>query len=299
MKIKLLPRIYCGQIAYIKIYLDWSLAIMFFLITLGMATSVFPSWHPDWHTWIIWILSALAALFFISSILIHELSHALIGRRKGIEVKNITLFVFGGVAQLEHEPHTWQAELWMALAGPIASIILGVIILIISILTMDLDYIKAVDSAHVLESLSPATSLLFWLGPINIFLGLFNLIPGFPMDGGRVFRAVLWAMTHDIRQATFWAYRVGQVCAGLFIMIGIATILDFPIIPFLGTGLIGGLWFIFIGWFLYRSAQISYQQLLGLLAQEAFEALPIYQKILIKILRVLKIHKHPNLGYGK
>ncbi|CAB1276263.1 site-2 protease family protein [Candidatus Nitrosacidococcus tergens] len=299
MKIKLFPKIYCGQIAYIKIYLDWSLSIMFFLITLGMATSIFPSWHPEWSIWTLWILSALAALFFILSILVHELSHALVGRGKNIEVKNITLFVFGGVAQLEHEPHTWQAELWMAFAGPIASIILGVIILIISILTMDLDYIKTVDSVHVLESLSPSTTLLFWLGPINIFLGLFNLIPGFPMDGGRVLRAVLWGITYDIRRATFWAYRVGQVCAGLFMGIGIATILNFPIIPFLGTGLIGGLWFIFIGWFLYRSAQISYDQLLELLAQEAFASLPAYQKVFIKIIQFLKSHKHPNLGCGK
>ena len=115
-----------GSIAGIAIHVDWSLAIIFVLITSGLAMSLFPAWHPDWSAPIAWLTALAAALLLFASVLVHELSHALVGRAQGITVRRITLFVFGGLAHLEREPHGWRAELVMAIVGPAASLALGV-----------------------------------------------------------------------------------------------------------------------------------------------------------------------------
>ena len=120
-----------GQIAGIDIRVDLSLAIVFALITFSLGTGLFPSWHPDWSPFVTWATALAAASLFFVSILIHELSHALVGRAHEIPVNAITLFVFGGVAQLEREPHAWRAELWMAIAGPITSFALGMLFLLV------------------------------------------------------------------------------------------------------------------------------------------------------------------------
>jgi Zn-dependent protease/predicted transcriptional regulator len=258
-----------GQVVGIDIHVDLSLAIVFSLITLSLGTGLFPAWHPEWSPLVTWVTALAAAFSFFVSILIHELSHALVGRARGIPINAITLFVFGGVAQLEHEPHAWRAELWMAIAGPITSLVLGLLFLVLGGMfagPVDLD-----DGERAFAALNPTATLLLWLGPVNIILALFNLVPGFPLDGGRVLRAILWGLTGDILRATQWASKLGQAFAWFLIMVGISMMLGLRV-PLLGGGLVSGMWLGFIGWFLNNAALTSYRQLL---VREALEDVPV------------------------
>lgn len=258
-----------GRVAGIDIRVDFSLAIVFSLITFSLGMGLFPSWHPDWGPFITWVTAVAAAFSFFISILIHELSHALVGRAKGIPVNAITLFVFGGVAQLEREPDSWRAELWMAIAGPIASLVLGILFLVLGGLfagPVDLD-----DGERAYAALNPIATLLLWLGPVNIILAVFNLVPGFPLDGGRVLRAILWGITNDLLRATEWASKLGQAFAWLLIMVGVSMILGLRV-PLLGGGLLSGMWLALIGWFLNNAALMSYRQLL---VSEVLQDVPV------------------------
>jgi len=249
-----------ARIAGIDVYLDWSLAIIFMLVTFSLGAVAFPSWHPQWGPLTIWATAAAAAVLFFASVLTHEMSHALVGRRYGIDVPTITLFVFGGMAHMREEPQAWRAELMMAVAGPITSLLLGgLFIWIGGLLAGPLP--DTVDPAEFVSSLSPVATLLFWLGPINVILGIFNLVPGFPLDGGRVLRAALWGATGDIVRATRWASNAGRAVAWLLIATGFAMALGVQV-PFFGAGLGGGLWLALIGWFLHNAAVASYRQML-------------------------------------
>lgn len=264
-----------GRIAGIEIRLDWSLGIIFFLILYSLAVYLFPAWHPDWSASTSWITGFAAAVLFFASVLTHEMSHALVGRRFGMEIRRITLFIFGGMAHLEDEPPTWKAELSMAAVGPITSLIIGVVFLWIGgIIAGPVD--MTVGATAALASLGPVATLLMWLGPINILLGLFNLVPGFPLDGGRVLRAILWAITGNLRKATLWASRGGQAFAWLLIGSGVAMMLGIPVPPF-GAGLVNGLWLAFIGWFLHNAAIMSYRQLL---VRESLVSVPVERLML-------------------
>ncbi|QBQ55482.1 site-2 protease family protein [Nitrosococcus wardiae] len=262
-----------GRIAGINIYLDWSLSIIFLLLTFSLAMGVFPRWHPDWTPGVTWGTAVAAAILFLASVFTHELSHALVGRAYGVEIKRITLFIFGGIAQLEKEPGAWRAELWMAIAGPITSLLLGLIFLFLAGLTAGPLEVEPENPAELFAALSPLSTLLLWLGPVNIILGLFNLVPGFPLDGGRVLRAIMWGITGNLRQATRWASGAGQAFAWMLIIAGFAMMLGFQV-PFFGTGLVGGLWLAFIGWFLNNAALVSYRQLL---VREVLEDVPVSQ----------------------
>jgi len=258
-----------GRIAGIEIRIDLSLAIVFTLIAFSLGKGVFPSWHPHWGAFVTWSTALAAACAFFVSILVHELSHALVGRAQGIPINVITLFVFGGVAQLDREPHTWRAELLMAIAGPITSLALGSLFLILASAIagpVDLD-----DGERAFAALNPVATLLVWLGPVNIILAVFNLVPGFPLDGGRVLRAILWGITDDLVRATQWASMLGQGFAWFLIMIGVGMMLGLRV-PLLGGGLVTGIWLAFIGWFLNNAALTSYRQLL---VREALEEVPV------------------------
>lgn len=258
-----------GHIAGIEIRVDLSLAIVFALITFSLGKGLFPSWHPEWHAFVTWSTALAAAFAFFASILIHELSHAIVGRTQGIPINAITLFVFGGVAQLEREPHTWRAELLMAVAGPITSFVLGGLFLF---LASAFAGPVALDSGEqALAALNPAATLLVWLGPINIILAVFNLVPAFPLDGGRVLRAILWGITRDLLRATQWASLLGQAFAWFLIITGVSMMLGLRV-PFFGGGVFTGLWLAFIGWFLNNAALTSYRQLL---VREALEDVPV------------------------
>ncbi|HZO88852.1 MAG TPA: site-2 protease family protein [Chthonomonadaceae bacterium] len=259
------------RIAGISIYLDWSLLFIFWLVIWQLAAGVFPFWHPDWGPGLAWGVAIVAAILFFASILAHEMAHSLVAKAKGLPVRRITLFMFGGVSNIEQEPPSAGTEFLVAIVGPITSIVLGVIFSILGGLLVGNVGTAITSPREILAHAGPLATLLFWLGPINILLGVFNLIPGFPLDGGRVLRSILWGITHNLTQATRWAATVGQIVAWLLIVSGIAMVFGVRI-PFFGTGLIGGLWLAFIGWFLNNAAIASYQQVV---VQDILEGVPV------------------------
>lgn len=263
------PRLF--RIAGVDIHVDWSLLIIFFLIFSSLALGVFPAWHPDWSAGRVWSLALVAALLFFASVLLHELSHALVGRLQGVDIPRITLFIFGGMAHVEREPQKWRAELWMAGVGPVTSLAIGGACLAIVATLVDPQAVDLERPETLFRGLSPLPTLLLWLGQVNVLLGLFNLVPGFPLDGGRVLRALLWGITGNLRRATRWASALGQGFAWLLIATGFLMILGMRV-PIFGTGLVGGLWLAFIGWFLNNAALMSYRQLLS---REALEGIPV------------------------
>jgi Zn-dependent protease/CBS domain-containing protein len=260
-----------GQVAGVEVVLDWSLLIVFGLIAMALAGGVLPHWHPDWGQFKVLTTALAAALLFLASVLVHELAHAVVGRRHGVEIRRITLFVFGGMAHLEGEPKDWRAELGMALAGPLASLGLGVLFLILAQVIAGPITVDPEDPARALAQVGPVATLLLWLGPVNIILGLFNLVPGFPLDGGRVLRAILWGLTGDLTRSTLMASMAGQLVSWVLIGLGFAMILGVRV-PFFGSGAVGGFWLALIGWFLGNAARQSWQ---GRLMEDRLGSLPV------------------------
>lgn len=250
-----------GKLFGVAVYLDWSLLIIFALIAVNLGAGVFPVWHPEWGLLLDWVVAVGAAALFLVSVLLHELSHALVARRQGISVPRITLFVFGGMAHMEGEPPSPKAEFLVAAVGPLVSIAIGVLATVAANVIAAFTLEGAFDEPQqVLRALGPTASLLIWLGPINILLGVFNLVPGFPLDGGRVFRAIVWGITKDLMRATRWAALSGQGFGWALMAAGVLMALGFQIPPF-GRGPIQGLWLLLIGWFLSKAAAAGYQQL--------------------------------------
>jgi Zn-dependent protease/predicted transcriptional regulator len=271
-----------GRIAGIEIHADWSLLIIFLLIANSLALGLFPEWHPDWGPALIWVTAVGAAVALFASVLAHELSHALVGRARGIAVRRITLFVFGGIAQMEQEPPDWRAEFWMAIVGPVTSAVLGGLSLFAAGVSIGPTEGGLADPAQLFASLGVGGTLLLWLGQVNLALAAFNLVPAFPLDGGRVLRALMWAVSGDLRRATRWASRAGQAFAWFLIGTGVAMMLGARV-PFLGGGLVGGLWVAFIGWFLNNAAALSYRQLV---IREALRDVPVSRLMLTQIATV-------------
>ena len=225
--------LHVGTIAGIKIYINYSWLIILVLLTVSLAISWFPFSTPGLATGVYYVLGFIAAILLFVSVLVHELAHSLVARARGLPVKNISLFIFGGVSNIEREPRNPGTEFQMAIVGPIASLVIGVIAWVIGL---------AIDG-----SVRPLSAILVYLGVANILLGLFNLIPGFPLDGGRVLRSIIWKVTGSLRTATRWAARVGMVVAFLFILWGIWQVFN--------GNLLGGIWIGFIGWFLLTASQ--------------------------------------------
>jgi Zn-dependent protease/CBS domain-containing protein len=250
-----------GRIAGVEVRLDWSLLIVFWLIVMNLGAGLFPARHPDWSPLLGWSMAAIAAVLFLLSILAHELSHALVGRANGVQVAGITLFIFGGVAHMRGEPRSPRAELLMTVVGPLTSLAIGALATLWGSSLAAPAVIDANDPLRAFQAVGPFATVLLWLGPINIMLGLFNLIPGFPLDGGRVLRAALWAATRDFTKATRWAAGVGQAVGILFIVAGVSMMLGASV-PFLGRGLVSGLWIALIGWLLQGAAAASYSQVM-------------------------------------
>jgi Zn-dependent protease len=215
--------------------------------------------HPDWSSGLQWGIAIIAALLFFASVLAHELAHSLMAQARGVSVRSITLFLFGGVSNIQKEPESPQSEFLITIVGPLTSIVLGVVFILLGSAMGGLRNISLAGGANALSQLGPVNTVLFWLGPINLVLGIFNLIPGFPLDGGRLLRSLLWAGTDNLRQATRWASRVGQAIAWLMIFTGVAIIFGANI-PFFGSDFISGIWLAFIGWFLNSASIQSYRQ---------------------------------------
>jgi Zn-dependent protease/CBS domain-containing protein len=245
-----------GRIFGIEIGFDYSWLFIVFLLTWSLA-STFMHLHPDWTPVASVGVALAAALLFFLSVVLHELAHSLVARAFRIPVHNITLFLFGGVSNIEREPPSPKAEFLMAIVGPLTSIVIGIVLLVIGSAAVDVPF--GTTSGAVLARLGPGETLLLWLGPINLLVGVFNLIPGFPLDGGRVLRSILWATTHDLHDATRWASAIGQGIGWLFIFLGVAIAFGMYV-PFFGRGIVSGLWLAFIGWFLSSAAAQTWRR---------------------------------------
>lgn len=221
----------------IGIHFTWIIIFVFF--SWSLAQGYFPLVYPDWSTAVYWIMGIVGALMIFISVLIHEMAHSLVARRRGIPVNSITLFILGGVSNLEEEPAKPSAEFAMAIAGPLTSFVLALIFWGISFIPQD--------------AANPGAALFAYLALINLFLGGFNLLPGFPLDGGRVLRSIIWGSTGDLVKATNIAGIIGQVIGWMLIGAGVVTI-------FL-AGLFTGLWLAFIGWFLNSAADSSRKEI--------------------------------------
>ena len=265
------PGIRLGRIGGIAVHVDWSLLIVFALVAGMLGAGLFPAWHPEWSTAHVWLTALAAAVLLFASVLVHELSHAFVGRAYGAKVRRITLFVFGGVTEIEGEPRTWRAELWTAIVGPLTSLALAIACSLLAGFTSGGLLVDTEDPVPTMAKLGTLPTLLLWLGQVNFILAVFNLVPGFPLDGGRVLRAILWGLSGNLRVATRWASLVGQVIAWALIGIGVAMVLGARV-PFFGSGAVGGLWLAFIGWFLNNAALMSYQQVL---LRDVLRGLPI------------------------
>jgi len=224
----------------IQISLNYTWFIVFGLIAWSLASGYFPSHYPDLNPLTHWIMGFLGAFFLFLSVLVHELTHSYIAKREGIEVKEITLFFFGGVSQLTKEPEDSKKELKVAIGGPISSLVLALIFWILFRVTL--------QSPHLIL----IAGLLWYLALINLSLALFNLIPGFPLDGGRVLRALYWRKTGSLKKATRIASGAGKWIGVGIILLGLFGILK--------GNLIGGFWFVIIGIFLRSAAEGGLQQ---------------------------------------
>jgi Zn-dependent protease/predicted transcriptional regulator len=228
-----------GKLFGIEIGLHYSWFLIALLITMSLG-SQFQASHAEWGSNVIWALSALTALLFFVTLLAHEMSHALVARTRGLTTKAITLFALGGVAQIEKEPEDAKTEFLVGIVGPLSSAVIGV---------ASLGIAWAVGWHISATPGTPLEAMFVWLGYINLSLAAFNMIPGYPLDGGRILRSILWLASRDAVRATERAAAVGKVIALLFIALGIFQF-------FKGAGF-GGLWIAFIGWFLLQAATAS------------------------------------------
>ncbi len=234
-----------GRILGIPIGLDYSWFLIFALLTWSLAANYYPTEFKNWPSSEYWLVGAVTAILLFVSVLLHELGHSIVALQYKIPVRSITLFIFGGLAEIGAEPPGPTAEFWIALAGPIVSFALAIVFGILQ---------------PLLVPVSSLLALAKYLSYINGVLALFNLIPGFPLDGGRVFRAIVWGMTRSLHRATLIAATVGRFIAFLFIFLGVWQMV---------SGNFGnGLWIAFTGWFLESaaSAQIRQQNIHDLLA---------------------------------
>lgn len=222
----------------IELWVDYSWLIIFSLVLWSLAAGYFPHEYPGLGVRAYWIMGAVSAILLFVCVVLHELSHSYVAQKFGIAVPKITLFIFGGVAQISEEPRSAKAEFNIAVVGPISSFVLSVIFLILA---------KS-DFASADKRL---LAIFNYLAFINLALAVFNMIPGFPLDGGRILRAYLWNRWQDVRKATYTVSQIGSGFGVGLILLGLISI-------FFGN-LIGGIWFIFIGMFLNQVAKSGYQ----------------------------------------
>src|SRR5664279_4765242 len=226
-----------GKIFGIQIGLDYSWFVIFALLTWMLADSYYPDEFKNWSPLLYWLMGAVTAIMLFVSVLLHELGHSVVALRYKIPVRSITLFLFGGVAQIGEEPPSAVAEFFIAIAGPLVSLALAALFYAVQ---------------PLLTGMEPLLGLAKYLAYINTALVVFNLIPGYPLDGGRVFRAIVWAITGDMGRSTLIAANVGRFFAFMLIFLGVLQMFS--------GNLGGGLWIAFIGWFLDNAASVQIQQ---------------------------------------
>lgn len=238
-----------GRIAGIAIGLHYSWFIIALLIALSLAAH-FHMANPHWSDVTVWSAAIITGVMFFAALLLHELAHSILARARGLKVREITLFALGGVSQIESEAPDAKGEFWIAIVGPITSAVIGIVLI-------GAAWLAGWRSGA--EPATPITAVLLWLGYINLALAVFNMIPGYPLDGGRVLRAVIWWMTRNADRATRLATQIGQAVAFVIILLGLFQF-------FTERGNFGGLWLAFIGWFLLDAARTSYAQV-GLMTE--------------------------------
>jgi Zn-dependent protease/predicted transcriptional regulator len=236
------PQIKLGRIFGIEIGLHFTWILIALLIVFSLVAN-FRETNPQWGNRAVFMTALATGVLFFATIIAHELAHSLVAKSRGLPVKSITLFALGGVSQLEKDAEDAKTEFLVAIVGPITSFIIGAILLAIA---------AALGASPMATPNTPVLAMMMWLGYINVGLAVFNLVPGFPLDGGRVLRSIAWWMTNDAVRATRIAARVGQTIATLFIAIGVYR--------FLGGAGFAGLWIAIIGWFLFDAAGASYAQ---------------------------------------
>jgi len=268
-----------GRILGISIGLDYSWFVIFALLTWMLAGSYYPEEFKNWSPLLYWFMGATTAIMLFASVLLHELGHSVIALWYKVPVRSITLFLFGGVAQIEAEPPSAIAEFFIAVAGPLVSLILAILF-------------------HTLQLLAggvePILGLAKYLAYINLALVLFNLIPGYPLDGGRVLRAIVWAITGDIRRSTLIAASAGRFFAFMLIFAGVWQMF--------GGNLGGGLWIAFIGWFLDNAASVQIQQVLFrrlLTGHPVSQAMSTQYAIIPEDLRIQKLVDEQIIAIGQ
>ncbi len=229
-----------GSVLGFEIRIDYSWFVIFFLIFWSLAFGVFPAELPERSTGAYLVMGGVGTVLFFASLLAHELSHSVVARSKGIPVEGITLFIFGGIARTRLESETPDDELQIAGIGPLTSVVLGGAFLGLAWLAGQIGAGEGV------------VRIAWYLGVINIVLAVFNLLPGFPLDGGRLFRALVWKRTGDLTKATRWASSGGKWFGYGLMGLGI--------LQMFGGAVIGGLWLVFIGWFLRSAAEMSLRQ---------------------------------------
>ncbi|MGZ6299384.1 MAG: M50 family metallopeptidase [Candidatus Limnocylindria bacterium] len=232
------PSIRIGSIFGVQIGLHSSWFVIFLILAYTMAAWSLPRIYPTWNEALYWIIGAAISVLFFGSVLAHELSHAVAAQHFGLKVRDITLFIFGGAASLEGDPQRPRDEALIAAAGPAMSLGLGAVLAVVS-LVFDQPQLVAV-----------AATLAF----LNLTLGIFNLVPGFPMDGGRILHAILWKIRGDRNVATRNAAGVGRTFGYLLIAAGVFLI-------FQGDNLFNGVWLALIGWFLSNAAEATVAQM--------------------------------------
>ncbi|MDA0353369.1 MAG: site-2 protease family protein [Chloroflexi bacterium] len=226
-----------GRVRGVAIRVHWSWVVIFTLIAWSLADTVYPDYEKDWTQNQYWAAGVVSSVLFFASVLIHELSHTFVALHYGMQVPSITLFVFGGVSQMAGEMRSPRQEFFIAIVGPLSSWVLSILFGLLWLVTRD-----------------QGVAVVFgYLALINFALGFFNLLPGFPLDGGRVFRSIVWGRVHDLTKATRIASTVGQAIAWMMIVGGIVWVF------FLG---IGGLWYVLIGLFLKNASEQAYAQVL-------------------------------------
>jgi len=227
-----------GRLRGIEIGVHYSWLLVFALLTFSLAVGVFPSWYPGWSSGTYWAVGALASVLLFASVLAHELGHSLVAQSRGVPVISIVLFIFGGVAQLADEARRARDEFLIAVAGPLVSVVIG---------------IASLGLWPIVEDISQPLGAIFeYLGWANLILVAFNSIPAYPLDGGRVLRALLWGTLRNVLRATRIAAGIGVAIGFLFMAGGLFLVFRSPL---------SGIWFIALGWFLQNAAQQSYQQL--------------------------------------
>ena len=236
----------------VNIDLSWLLVVV--LITWSLATSLFPHFHKDLLPATYWWMGLAGALGLFGSILLHEIGHSLVARRYGVPIKGITLFIFGGVAEMEREPTSAKVEFLVAIAGPIVSLLIAAVCYGLS------------AAGRVANAPVPLVGVLSYLAWINLIVVVFNLIPAFPLDGGRVLRSFLWHVRGSLRWATRVTATIGASFGFFLVMLGVFSLIR--------GNLVGGMWQALIGMFLRSAAQMSYQQVL---IRRALEGEPIHR----------------------